>query len=91
MTYRNYPFDIADSYSRFEVVNKLDIAAGDSVKVAEIKTDIVDDIFSGTDLQKSGSIFRGFPPRNGRDLTLQWAQAAAKQLRRYRYHRRAYR
>ena len=71
ITYRNYPFDIADSYSRFEVVNKLDTAVGDSVKVAEIKTDIVDDIFSGTDLQKSGSIFRGFTLGNGRDLTLQ--------------------
>lgn len=71
ITYKNYPFDIADSYSRFEVLSRLDTAAGDSVKVAEIKSDFVEDIFAGTDLQKSGSIFRGFTLGNNRDLSLQ--------------------
>ncbi|MEO8512803.1 MAG: hypothetical protein ABI543_04545 [Ignavibacteria bacterium] len=71
VTYRNFPFDIADSYSRFELLNKLDTAGGDSVKVAEIKSDFVEDIFAGTDLQKSGSIFRGFTIGNNRDLSLQ--------------------
>jgi len=71
ITYRNFPFDIADSYSRFEVLNRIDTAAGDSVKVAEIKSDFVEDIFAGTDLQKSGSIFRGFTIGNNRDLSLQ--------------------
>ena len=49
ITYKNFPFDIADSYSRFEVLNRLDTAAGDIVKVAEIKSDFVEDIFAGTD------------------------------------------
>jgi len=71
VTYQNYPFDIADTYSRFEVLNKLDTAAGDSVKVVEIRSDFVEDIFAGTDLQKSGSIFRGFTLGNNRDLSLQ--------------------
>ncbi len=71
ITYRNYPFDIPDSYSKFEVLTKLDTVKGDTVSIAEIKTDFVEDIFSGTDLQKSGSIFRGFTIGNNRDLTLQ--------------------
>lgn len=71
ITYKNYPFDIADSYSRFEILNTLDTAKGDTVKVAEIRTDFVEDIFAGTDLQKSGSIFRGFTIGNNRDLSLQ--------------------
>lgn len=71
ITYKNFPFDIADSYSRFEVLNRLDTAAGDSVKVVEIRSDFVEDIFAGTDLQKSGSIFRGFTLGNNRDLSLQ--------------------
>ena len=71
VTYKNYPFNIPDSYSKFEILTKLDTSKGDSVKVAEIKSDFVDDIFSGSDLQKSGSIFRGFTIGNNRDLTLQ--------------------
>lgn len=69
--YKNFPFDIADSYSRFEILTKLDTAIGDSVSVVEIKSDFVEDIFAGTDLQKSGSIFRGFTIGNNRDLSLQ--------------------
>ncbi|MCC6866232.1 MAG: hypothetical protein IT280_08760 [Ignavibacteria bacterium] len=71
ITYKNFPFDIADSYSRFETINKLDTSSGDSVKVVEIKSDFVEDIFAGTDLTKSGSIFRGFTVGNNRDLSLQ--------------------
>ncbi len=71
ITYKNFPFDIPDSYSKFEILNKLDTLGGDTVKVAEIKSDFVEDIFSGTDLQKSGSIFRGLTIGNNRDLTLQ--------------------
>ncbi|MBZ0203863.1 MAG: hypothetical protein K8I03_12665 [Ignavibacteria bacterium] len=71
ITYKNFPFDIPDSYSKFEILNKLDTLGGDTVKVAEIKSDFVEDIFAGTDLQKSGSIFRGLTIGNNRDLTLQ--------------------
>ncbi len=71
ITYKYYPFDIQDTYSKFELLTKLDTLGGDTVKVAEIKSDFIEDIFSGTDLQKSGSIFRGLTVGNNRDLTLQ--------------------
>lgn len=71
VTYKYYPFNIQDSYSKFELLTKLDSLKGDTVKVAEIKTDFIEDIFSGSDLQKSGSIFRGLTIGNNRDLTLQ--------------------
>jgi hypothetical protein len=71
ITYKNFPFDISDSYSKFEILTELDTLGGDTVEVAVIKSDFVDDIFSGTDLQKSGSLFRGFTIGNNRDLTLQ--------------------
>jgi hypothetical protein len=71
ITYKYYPFNIQDTYSKFEVLTKLDSIGGDTVKVAEIKSDFIEDIFSGSDLQKSGSIFRGFTLGNNRDLTLQ--------------------
>jgi len=71
ITYKNFPFDIPDTYSKFEVLNQLDTASGDTVKIAAIKPDFIEDIFSGSDLQKSGSIFRGFTVGNNRDLTLQ--------------------
>lgn len=71
VTYKNFPFDIQDTYSKFEILTKVDTLKGDSVEVAEIKSDFIEDIFSGTDLQKSGSIFRGLTIGNNRDLTLQ--------------------
>lgn len=71
ITYKNFPFNIQDSYSRFEILTKIDSLKGDSVKIAEIKSDFIKDIFSGSDLQKSGSIFRGLTVGNNRDLTLQ--------------------
>lgn len=71
VTYKYFPFTIQDSYSKFEVLTQLDTLKGDSVKVAEIKSDFIEDIFSGSDLQKSGSIFRGLTVGNNRDLTLQ--------------------
>ena len=70
ITYQNYPFEIPDVYSNFEVLTKLDTTKADSVKIAEVKTDVLEDIFAGTNLEKSGSIFRGFTVGNNRDLTL---------------------
>ncbi len=70
ITYRNLPFDIPDTYSHFELLTKLDTLKKDTVQVAEIKQDFIEDIFSGSDLQKSGTIFRGFTIGNNRDLTL---------------------
>ncbi len=70
IVYRNYPFDIPDTYSKFEVLTQIDSTKKDSVKVAEVKTDFIEDIFAGTNLEKSGSIFRGFTLGNNRDLTL---------------------
>ena len=71
VTYKNLPYDIPDTYSRFEILEKLDSAKADTVKVAEIRSDFIEDIFAGSDLQKSGSLFRGFTIGNNRDLTLQ--------------------
>jgi len=70
IAYKNLPYNIPDEYSRFEVLTELDTLKQDTVKVAEIKDDFIEDIFSGTDLEKSGSIFRGFTIGNNRDLTL---------------------
>ena len=71
ITYKNLPFDIPDTYSRFEILNKIDTGKTDTVRVAEIRKDFIEDIFAGSDLQKSGSLFRGFTIGNNRDLTLQ--------------------
>lgn len=68
--YKNLPFNIPDQYTNFEILTKLDTLKNDSVKIAEVKTDIIEDIFAGSDLDKSGSIFRGFTVGNNRDLSL---------------------
>jgi hypothetical protein len=70
ITYRNLPYNIPDTYSRFEILTRLDTLKKDTVQVAEVKQDFIEDIFSGSDLQKSGTIFRGFTIGNNRDLTL---------------------
>lgn len=70
VTYKNLPYNIPDEYSRFEILSRLDTLKEDTVRVAEIKDDFIEDIFTGTDLEKSGSIFRGFTIGNNRDLTL---------------------
>ena len=70
ITYRSLPYEIPDSYSRFEIYSRLDTLKKDSVQVAEIKQDFIEDIFAGSDLQKTGTIFRGFTIGNNRDLTL---------------------
>jgi hypothetical protein len=69
--YKNFPFSFEDNYSKFEIISKLDTIAGDTVKLAEIKSDFPLDNLFGSDLQKSGSIFRGFTVGNNRDLSLQ--------------------
>ncbi|MGH2575929.1 MAG: hypothetical protein ACRDFC_09555, partial [Ignavibacteria bacterium] len=68
--YKNYPFDLPDVYSKFKVLSKLDTLNEDSVQVAEVKSDFIEDIFAGSELEKSGNIFRGFTIGNNRDLTL---------------------
>jgi hypothetical protein len=68
--YRNFPFQIPDYYSRFDVLSSLDTLKKDTVQIAEVRSDVIEDIFAGTELEKSGSIFRGFTIGNNRDLTL---------------------
>ncbi|MEO6691734.1 MAG: hypothetical protein ABIO44_05285, partial [Saprospiraceae bacterium] len=70
VAYKNLPFNIPDTYSKFEVLTQLDTAKSDTVQIAEIKSDFIEDIFAGSELEKSGSIFRGFTVGNNRDLTL---------------------
>lgn len=43
---------------------------GDTVEIATQKQDFMGSIFEGTDLTKSGSLFRGFSVGNNRDLTI---------------------
>jgi hypothetical protein len=68
--YRNLPFEVPDVYSKFEILSSLDTLKKDTVKIAEVKPDFMEDIFAGSELEKSGSIFRGFTVGNNRDLTL---------------------
>jgi hypothetical protein len=70
VAYQDYPYNIPDVYSKFEVLTKLDTTRADSMKIAEVKPDFIEDIFAGSNLEKSGSIFRGFTVGNNRDLTL---------------------
>jgi len=68
--YRNLPYEVPDVYSKFEILSSLDTLKKDTVKIAEVKPDFMEDIFAGSELEKSGSIFRGFTMGNNRDLTL---------------------
>ena len=71
VVYKNLPLDIPDVYSKFEIRELPDTLSGDTVKVAESRNYFTEDFFSGTELQKSGTIFRGFTVGNNRDLSLQ--------------------
>lgn len=68
--YQNFPYLIPDSYSKFKVYSLPDTLKKDTVEVAEIRSDFMQDIFAGSNLEKSGSIFRGFTLGNNRDLSL---------------------
>ncbi|MCZ6775450.1 MAG: hypothetical protein O7D34_03205, partial [Ignavibacteria bacterium] len=68
--YKRFPFRFRDSYYRRKLVVLEDSAGVDALKVSRPRTSFgVDDIF-GPNLQKSGSIVRGFTVGSNRDLSL---------------------
>ncbi|HRE40011.1 MAG TPA: hypothetical protein PLG90_01665 [Ignavibacteria bacterium] len=68
--YDLFPVNLSDEYSNFEIVTTRDTITGDTIEIATQRTDFVSNIFSGTQLEKSGSIFRGFTFGSNRDLSL---------------------
>ncbi len=68
--YDVFPYAFKDEYSNFEVLVQRDTITGDTVEIATQKQDFMGSIFEGTDLTKSGSLFRGFSVGNNRDLTI---------------------
>ena len=70
ITYRYFPFTFRDVYARRTITVLADSAAKDSLRVARSASSFnVEDIF-GPNLQKSGSIVRGFTVASNRDLSL---------------------
>ena len=68
--YSYFPFHFQDSYARRTLIPYRTPSGKDSLRVVRPTASFsVDDIF-GPNLQKSGSIFRGFTVGSNRDLTL---------------------
>ncbi|MFI5251010.1 MAG: hypothetical protein ACHQQQ_01145 [Bacteroidota bacterium] len=68
--YRFFPFTFQDEYKRHEVVIHKDTVTGKVEKIAKpFAPFTINDIF-GSNIQKSGSIVRGFSMGTNRDLTL---------------------
>jgi hypothetical protein len=68
--YQVFPFTLQERYQRRELIVREDTALGPEARVARpTSTFSVDDLF-GADLQKSGSIVRGFTVGSNRDLSL---------------------
>ncbi len=68
--YDVFPYSLKEEYSNFEVTVERDSVTGDTVQIATQKKDFMGSIFEGTDLEKSGSLFRGVNIGSNRDLTL---------------------
>ncbi len=68
--YRYFPFQFQESYFRRKLVVLRDSVGRDTLRVAKPRSSFgLDDIF-GQNLQKSGSIVRGFTVGSNRDLSL---------------------
>lgn len=68
--YDLFPFVLKDEYSNFDIIVERDTLTGDTVQVAVQKKDALENLFEGSNLEKSGSIFRGVTIGSNRDLTL---------------------
>lgn len=68
--YDIFPYKFPDEYSNFDLTLETDTVTGDTVQIATQKTDFLENIFEGTQLEKSGSLFRGFTFGSNRDVTL---------------------
>jgi hypothetical protein len=68
--YDLFPFNIKEEYSNFSFIIERDTLTGDTVQIAVQKKDVLENLFEGSNLEKSGSIFRGVTIGSNRDLTL---------------------
>ncbi len=68
--YDLYPYKLKEEYSNFEVITQKDTLTGDTITVATTSKDFLEDLFEGTDLEKSGSIFRGINFGSNRDISV---------------------
>ncbi|MEO6694650.1 MAG: hypothetical protein ABIO41_05540, partial [Ignavibacteria bacterium] len=68
--YDIFPYNLKEEYSNFDIITETDTITGDTVQIASQKKDFIGSLFDGTDLEKSGSLFRGVTIGSNRDLTL---------------------
>jgi len=68
--YNLFPYNFKEEYSNFEIITEKDTVTGDTISIASTSKDFIENLFEGTDLEKSGSIFRGINFGSNRDLTL---------------------
>ena len=70
ISYRNFPFDIPTEYTRHVVIAKYDTSIKRNVTLIEQVAPISPADFFGSNIQKSGSIVRGFTIGSNQDMTL---------------------
>ncbi len=70
ISYRNFPLDIPTEYQRNIAIVKYDTATKKSVTMIEQNAPLTTNEFFGSNMQKSGSIVRGFTIGSNQDLTL---------------------
>lgn len=68
--YDVFPYILKEEYSNFNITLETDSITGDTVQIATQNKDFIGSIFDGTDLEKSGSLFRGVTVGSNQDLTL---------------------
>lgn len=68
--YDVFPYTLKEEYSNFDIITETDTLTGDTVQIATQKKDFIGSLFEGTDLEKSGSIFRGITVGSNQDLTV---------------------
>jgi len=68
--YDLFPYNFKNEYSIFDLKIEKDTLTGDTIQIATQSSDLMDNLFEGTDLQKTGSLFRGFTLGTNRDLSL---------------------
>lgn len=68
--YDLFPFLLKDEYSLYDIILERDTLTGDTLQYAVEKGNVFENLFEMSELEKSGSIFRGFTIGSNRDLTL---------------------
>ncbi|MEI7485739.1 MAG: hypothetical protein WCK13_13595, partial [Ignavibacteriota bacterium] len=66
--YDLFPYYFKNEYSIFDLKLEKDTLTGDTIQIATQSSDLMENLFEGTDLQKTGSLFRGFTLGTNRDL-----------------------